>query len=75
MINLLNAELNPICHLLALLGAHLIHHVSRIRVNVTELKLLSEECVPCFVFILLFFHCLADWDTRILYTKINSNRT
>jgi len=29
----LNAELNPICHLLALLGTHLILHVSRIRVN------------------------------------------
>jgi len=28
-----NAELNPICHLLALLGAHRILHVSRIRVN------------------------------------------
>jgi hypothetical protein len=32
-INTLNAELNPICHLLALLGAHTIFHVSRIRVN------------------------------------------
>ena len=32
-INTLNAELNPICHLLALLGAHLIFHVSRIRVK------------------------------------------
>jgi len=32
-INPLNAELNPICHLLALLGAHLIFHISRIRVN------------------------------------------
>jgi hypothetical protein len=32
-INPLNAELNPICHLLALLGAHLIFHVSRIRVK------------------------------------------
>jgi hypothetical protein len=31
---LLNAELNPICHLLALLGAHHILHVSRIRVKV-----------------------------------------
>jgi hypothetical protein len=29
----LNAELNPICHLLALLAAHHILHVSRIRVN------------------------------------------
>jgi hypothetical protein len=32
-INPLNAELNPICHLLALLGARHILHVSRIRVN------------------------------------------
>ena len=29
----LNAELNPICHLLTLLGAHHILHVSRIRVK------------------------------------------
>jgi hypothetical protein len=32
--NPLNAELNPICHLLALLGAHHIFHISRIRVNI-----------------------------------------
>jgi len=31
--NPLNAKLNPICHLLALLGAHPILHISRIRVN------------------------------------------
>jgi len=31
--NPLNAELNTICHLLALLGAHHILHVSRIRVK------------------------------------------
>ena len=31
--NPLNAELNPICHLMALLRAHPILHVSRIRVN------------------------------------------
>jgi hypothetical protein len=31
--NHLNTKLNPICHLLALLGAHHILHVSRIRVN------------------------------------------
>jgi hypothetical protein len=29
----LNAELNPICHLLGLLGAHPILHISGIRVN------------------------------------------
>jgi len=31
--NPLNAELNPICHLLALLGAHHILHVSGLRVK------------------------------------------
>ena len=35
-LNPLNAELNPICHLLALLGAHHILHVSRIRVKHTK---------------------------------------
>ena len=30
----LNTELNPICHLLALVGAHHIVHVSKVRVNV-----------------------------------------
>jgi hypothetical protein len=34
IINSLNAELNPICHFLALLGAHHILHVNRIRVNI-----------------------------------------
>jgi hypothetical protein len=33
MFNTLNAELNPICHLLALLEAHYILHVSTKRVN------------------------------------------
>jgi len=33
LFNPLNAELNPICHLLALLGAHHFFHVSRIRVK------------------------------------------
>jgi hypothetical protein len=34
-INPLNAKLNPICHLLALLGAHHIFHVSGVRVKYT----------------------------------------
>jgi len=33
LLNPLNAELNPIWHPLALVGAHHIFHVSRIRVN------------------------------------------
>jgi len=31
--NSLNAKLNPICHLMALVGAHHILHISRIRVK------------------------------------------
>jgi hypothetical protein len=33
ILNPLNTELNPICHLLVLLGAHLNLYNSRIRVN------------------------------------------
>jgi hypothetical protein len=38
-INPLNAKLNPICYLLALLGAHYFLHVSRIRVKSFTLRL------------------------------------
>ena len=34
-VNPLKAELNSICHLLALLGAHHVLHVSEVRVNVS----------------------------------------
>jgi len=36
VINPLNAKLNPTYHLLALLGAHHILHISRIRVNLAQ---------------------------------------
>jgi len=42
VINPLNAELNPICCLLALLGAHHFLHVSRIRVKSLTLRLLMS---------------------------------
>ena len=45
-LNPLNAELNPVCHWLALLGAHHILHVSRIRVKVGGIPF----------FILLFYY-------------------
>ena len=41
-INPLNAELKPTCHLLAILGAHHIFHVSGLRVN--------DHCVTYFAF-------------------------
>ena len=42
--NPLNPELNPICYLLALLGAHHFLHVSRIRVNESLFLLRSVVC-------------------------------
>ena len=36
VISPLNAQLNPICHLLELLRAHHILHISRIRVNMQK---------------------------------------
>ena len=52
-VNSLNAELNLICHLLALLGAHHILHVSRIRVKLgtrytIEYSSSSSCCCCCF---------------------------
>ena len=41
-LNTLNAELNPICYLLALLGAHHFVHVSRIGVKSLTLRLLMS---------------------------------
>ena len=44
VINPLNAELNPICHMLALLGADHIFHVSRLRVKVRCLLIKMYVC-------------------------------
>jgi hypothetical protein len=41
--NLLNAQLNPICHLLALLGAHHILHISRIRVKAIRFQVVQSH--------------------------------
>ena len=41
-LNPLNAELNPICYLLALLGAHHFLHISRIRVKSLTLRQLMS---------------------------------
>jgi hypothetical protein len=43
-INPLNTKLNPICHLLALLGVHHILHISRVRVK-TQYKIYPNEIV------------------------------
>jgi len=49
LFNPLNAELNPIRHLLALLESHFILHISRIRVKYNYVKgsfcIFSSSCV------------------------------
>ena len=56
----LNAELNPICHLLALLGAHHILHVSRIKVKHST----STKCwvVIDIIFIILVYKSVSDMN-------------
>jgi hypothetical protein len=44
--NPLNADLNPICHLLALLAAHHILHVSRITVNFIAQIIFQDQGKP-----------------------------
>ena len=48
--NPLNAELNPICHLLALLGAHRIHHISRVRVKISS----AERACASYAYAIFF---------------------
>jgi hypothetical protein len=60
MINPLNAELNPIRHLLALVGAHHILHVSRVRV-----KLVWGSClllILCFFVLICFDFQEYNWS-------------
>ena len=54
--NPLNAELNPICHLLALLGVHHFLHVSRIRVKSLTLRLLMSYIYMKHLFLMFLDH-------------------
>ena len=66
-LNPLNAELNAICYLLALLGAHPILHVSRIRVKVTLLKV--QFCI----FVLIFD--ISPWKAETLEVRVIQDST
>ena len=64
-VNPLNAELNPICYLLALLGAHHFLHVSRIRVKSLTLRLLmSYICVYIYIYMEHLFLMFLDHSRR-----------
>jgi len=71
-INPLNAELNPICQLLALLGAHPFLHVSRTRVDVLyKNTTIQFFCIPeTSVSLILSFHgCV--WNDAQWICKLN----
>ena len=55
-INSLNAELNFICHLLALLGVHHLLHVSRIRVKSLTLRLLMSYI---YIYIYIYIYTIS----------------
>ena len=63
VLNPLNAELNPICYLLALLGAHHFLHVSRIRVKSLTLRLLMSYIYMEHPFLMLLCH--TQWRTTV----------
>jgi len=70
-INPLNAELNPICHLLALLGAHRILHVSRVRVK-GDFNTLNAELNPiCHLLALLG----ADLILHVSRIRVNTSKS
>jgi len=56
LFNPLNVELNPICHLLALLGAHHFLHVSGVRVKRT-LRETSKAFYSVILFQILVCSC------------------
>ena len=56
--NPLYVELNPICHLLALLGVHHFLHVSRIRVKSLTLRLLMSY-IHIYIYI---YVCVCVWS-------------
>ena len=57
-INPLNAELNPICYLLALLGVPHFLHVSRIRVKSLTLRLLKSY-IYIYIYIYIYMTLVA----------------
>ena len=55
VLNPLNPELNPICYLLALLGAHHFLHVSRIRVKLLTFRLLMSY-IYVYIYIYIYIY-------------------
>ena len=69
--NPLNAELNPICYLLALLGAHYFLHDSRIRVKSLTLRLLMSYI---YIYIYIYIYGAPILDVSRSHTTTHHSR-
>jgi hypothetical protein len=67
-INPLNDELNPICYLLALLGAHHFLHVRRIRVKSLPLRLLMSYI---YIYIYIYIYGAPILDVSRSHTMMH----
>ena len=80
--NPLNAELNPICYLLALLGAHNFLHVSRIRVKSLTLRLIMSY-IYIYIYIYIYdisslrvnIHGSVHHNNIVVYNSNNMNKS
>ena len=68
-INPLNPESNPICYLLALLGAHHFLHVSRMRVKSLTLRLLMS-----YIYIYIYIYGAPILDISRSHTTTHHSR-
>ena len=69
LINPLNPELNPICYLLALLGAHHFLHLSRIRVKSLTLRRLMS-----YIYIYIYIYGAPILDVSRSHTTTQHSR-
>jgi hypothetical protein len=60
--NALNAELNPICHLVALLGVRHFPHVSRMRVKSLTLRLLMAHI---YIYIYIYIYDISHLRVKV----------
>ena len=71
LVNPLNAELNPICYLLALLGAHHFLHDGRIRVKSLTLRLLISYI---YIYIYIYIYGAPILDVSRSHTTTHHSR-
>jgi len=69
--NSLNAELNPICYLLALLGARNILRASSVRVNLGKIRCESTDWITCLKLRLQFTYIIRYKDKSFGLQKKN----